>query len=164
MLLMFLWACDTLFGADPPPPEGPTVPTLLGEASGVAFEGNWTSPSCGGRSYARNLRFEVDGTYAAIDLVSPCPPGTHCVWSGMVGYNGSWSLSDPKHLAMREMGAPAGPGSPHPTVFTADINGNLIESGCSYQKGLTVPPGYSEEQVTPRVPQVPITGTAPSTP
>lgn len=167
MLLIFLWSCTTLTGADPKPPEGPTVPTLLGEAAGVAFEGNWTSPSCGGRAYARNIRFEVDGSYATIDLVSPCPPGTHCVWSGMVGYGGTWVLSDPKILSLREIGAPAGPGSPHPSQFTADMKGNLIESTCIYQKGLTIPPGYTEEQVTPRVPSVPITGTdapAPTTP
>jgi hypothetical protein len=152
-MILLMLACDP--PAPPPPIEGPKVQTLLGEASGVDFSGNWTSPNCGGRAYARNIRFEADNSYAGLDLISPCAPGTQCVWSGMVGYAGTWGLPNDKTLRLMEMGAPAGPGSPHPNEFTADFKGNLMESGCVYQKGLTVPAGYTEEQVTPRVPTLP---------
>lgn len=156
-MILLMLACDP--PPPPPPVEGPKVQTLLGEASGVDFSGDWTSPNCGGRAYARNIRFESDNTYAGLDLVSPCAPGTQCVWSGMVGYAGTWGISDPKVLQLMEMGAPAGPGSPHPSRFTADKDGNLIESTCVYTRGLTIPPGYTKEQVTPRVPTVPTIST-----
>lgn len=159
-MILLMFACGDPPETPPPPPvePEPTVSTLLGDASGVDFAGNWTSPNCGGRAYARNIRFEEDHTYAAIDLVSPCAPGAQCVWSGMVGYAGTWNNTDDKKLKLLEMGAMVGPGSPHPHEFVADFKGNLIESSCVYTKGLTIPPGYTEQQVTPRVPTV---GTVP---
>ena len=133
------------------PPAPATVPTLLGDAPGVAFVGNWTSPSCGGRAYARNIHFEADQGYAGIDLVSPCPKGTTCVWSGIVGYAGIWKQEGTK-LLLREIGAPIQQGGPHPTQFEATADGKLVENGCLYTSGLTVPEGYTEDEVTPKIP------------
>lgn len=159
MWLLVIWlGCAAELPPPPPPPVDPatsTVPTLLGDAPGVRFLGNWTSPSCGGRGYARNLRFEAEQAYAGIDLVSPCPKGTTCVWSGMTGFAGIWKQEGTK-LLLREMGGGTATGGPHPTEVESTADGKLVENGCLYTAGLTVPPGYTEEEVTPRVP-----GTAP---
>lgn len=131
---------------------GPKVETLLGTATGVAFVGDWTSTGCPGRTYARNLRFEPDQRWQAIDLVSPCPPGTECLWSGLTTYGGIW-VQKGTDLHLREVGGYTQPGSPHPTLVNATTEGTLVENGCSYGKGLTVPSGYTEEQVRPVVPR-----------
>lgn len=125
--------------------------TLLGKVEGVKFVGDWTSPPCGGRTYARNLHFDADQHYAAIDLVEPCPPGTECVWSGMVGFQGLWALEG-KVIKVREIGMVAAQaGGPHPVKFEATEDGKLVENGCFYTQGLTVPPGYTEERVRPEI-------------
>lgn len=153
VLSSLLLACET--PAEPQPAGGASVPTLLGDAPGIMFIGNWTSTSCGGRAYARNVRFEADGSYAGVDLISPCPPGTTCVWSGIVAYGGSW-VQNGTLLQLRETGGgPTGPGTPHPTELRADTEGQLREGDCAYTRGLTVPGGYTEDQVTPRVPGLP---------
>lgn len=136
-------------GANAPKP--PTVPTLLGDVPGVMFVGDWTSPGCEGRAYPRNLHFRNDNSYAGIDLVSPCPPDTQCVWSGMVGYAGIWKQEGNK-LLLREIGAPTEPGSPHPTEIISTFDGTLMENGCTYTRGLTVPPGLTEDKVRPQIP------------
>jgi hypothetical protein len=46
--------------------------------------GRWVSASCGERRYERQLSFEEGGRFASLELVSPCPPGARCVWSGIV--------------------------------------------------------------------------------
>jgi hypothetical protein len=136
----------------PPSAENPaSVSTLLGRTPGVHFVGDWTSPPCGGRGYARNLHFDVDQGYAGVDLVSPCPVGTTCAWSGLIGYAGLWAQEGDK-LKLREIGGATTPGSPHPTEFISTVEGNLVENGCTYTTGLTVPPGYTEDKVRPKVP------------
>jgi hypothetical protein len=156
VIALLLFAC----ASDPAPPnpaagagEGaPVVPTMLGDAPGIKFtDMDWTSASCDSRKYARNLRIESDNTYAGVDLVSPCPEGTQCVWSGLVGFAGIWKQEDRK-LLLREIGGPIAQGSPHPTEIISTVDGTLVENGCTYVHGLTVPPGYTEDRVRPKVP------------
>lgn len=149
--------------ATPPAGDTVTAPTLLGPAPGVAFLGNWTSAACGGRAYARNIHFEEDQTYAGIDLVSPCPVGASCIWSGMTGYAGIW-VQNGKEVSLREIGAPTTEGGPHPTKFEATADGKLVENGCFYTRGLTVPKGYEESRVTPHAPGTPAPGQGPAAP
>jgi hypothetical protein len=132
-------------------PTGETVPTLLGDVQGIAILGNWTSGACGGRTYARNLTFGSEQHYAAVDLVSPCPVGTTCVWSGITAFGGVWDLQG-KKLLVKEVGVPSTPGGPRPAFFEATADGKLVENGCLYERGLTVPPGYTEASVTPSLP------------
>lgn len=152
-----LVACSASIPEPPPAPApapgdaAPTVQTLLGEAKGIHFLGDWTSAPCGGRGYARNLRFEEDGTYAGVDLVSPCPPDVACAWSGLLGFTGVWKQEGEK-LHLREIGGGVEQGAAHPTEFTANVEGQLLENGCVYTVGLTVPAGYTEERVRPKVP------------
>lgn len=127
-----------------------TTPTLLGEVQGIAIVGDWTSAACGGRTYARNISFAADQHYAAVDLVSPCPPGATCVWSGLTAFAGLWELQG-KKLRVQEVGVPATPGGPRPTFFEATADGKLVENGCLYEKGLTIPPGYTEASVKPKL-------------
>lgn len=148
LLATSLAACASEPPAPAPPIKGPIVHTLLGDAPGVEFTGDWTSPACGGRQFARNIHFDADGAYAAIDLMSPCPVGTQCLTSGLMAYEGIWSIKDDA-LELRDMGGTSAPG-PHPTSFRADDKGQLVESGCPYTKGLTVPDGYEAAKVTPK--------------
>lgn len=156
--LLFAVACAT----DPAPvapttavtaagPKAPTVPTLLGDVPGVTFVGVWTSPGCEGRTYARNLLFARDNSYAGVDLISPCPPDKQCMWSGIVGYAGIWKQEGNK-LQLREIGSPTVPGSPHPTEVISTFDGTLMENGCTYTKGITVPAGMTENEVRPVIP------------
>jgi hypothetical protein len=145
-------------------PTDATSPTLLGEVQGIAIVGDWTSGACGGRTYARNISFASDQHYAAVDLVSPCPPDVACVWSGITAFAGLWELQG-KKLRVQEVGVPATPGGPRPVFFEATADGKLVENGCLYEKGLTVPPGYEEATVRPAVGQkrlTPPTGTEPA--
>ena len=159
-MILLLLACATEAPpASPLPPAAdptagaaePKVDTMLGQVPGVKFIGEWTSVSCPGRSYARNLLFVDGGEFAAIDLVSPCPPGGTCVWSGLSAYAGIWKQEGDK-LLLREIGSPIAPGTPHPTEVVASFDGKLVENDCTYERGLTVPAGYTEDQVRPRIP------------
>ncbi len=167
--LVLLFACAAQSSAPPsepapaaepsPPPVAASAgaaptdlssPTLLGEVQGVAIVGDWTSPACGGRTYARNISFSSNQHYAAIDLVSPCPVDTTCVWSGLTAFAGLWELQG-KKLRVQQVGVPDVPGGPRPVFFEATSDGKLIENGCLYEKGLTIPPGYAEASVKPKI-------------
>lgn len=157
MIWVLLFACAADPSVPPPgpavpvDPATPTVPTLLGDAPGVYFMGEWTSKECASRAYARNIVLENGGGYAAIDLVSPCPAGTRCMWSGLVAYAGIWKQEGTRVL-LREIGAPIERGSPHPTEFEATAKGRLTENGCEYVPGLTIPEGYTADGVRPVIP------------
>ncbi len=131
--------------------SAPKVSTLLGDAPGIVFTGEWTSAGCGGRAYPRNLVLVANGTYAGIDLVSPCPSGATCAWSGIAGFAGVWK-QEGKKVLLREIGGPIARGSPHPTEIESTVDGHLVENGCLYDRGLTIPAGYVDDQVRPRVP------------
>jgi hypothetical protein len=126
------------------PGEEPRYYTLLGALDGVVFSGDWTSPSCGGRGFPRNIRFEeVQRRWALVDLVSPCPAGTQCAWTGLQRSEGTWE-HDTSRIYPKALGA-----GKQPKAFTATTNGRLVESGCVYVRGLSVPDGYTPEQVRP---------------
>jgi hypothetical protein len=69
-------------GNPPPPSAPPSAPANV--------VGAWASPACGGRAYARKIQFNAGGAFEAQDLVSPCPPGTVCIWSGIVLNKGTY--------------------------------------------------------------------------
>lgn len=147
--LIFLVSCAAEVA--PPPVVGAKVDTLLGPAGGVYIVGDWTSAACAGRAYARNLHIEAHQEYAGVDLVSPCPKGTQCMWSGMVGFAGVWVMEG-KKLQLREIGGATVPGGAHPTLIEATMEGKLVENGCVYEKGLTIPEGYTDVEVRPKIP------------
>ncbi len=159
-MLWLTLACanDVPYVPPPPVPASPggvpttlSVPTLFGEVQGVSLAGDWTSAPCGGRTYARNIRFETDQQYGVVDLVSPCPVGTTCTWSGMIGFGGLWEIQGLKVVVQELAMVQPEPGGPHPVRFEATADGKLYENGCFYEKGLTVPPGYEEDKVRPKI-------------
>jgi hypothetical protein len=150
-LLIPLLACAQTPAEPPKPVDGPKVSTLLGDAPGITYLGDWTSKGCPSRSFPRNIHFEQGGTYAGIDLVSPCPVGTQCAWSGIVSYQGIW-MQQGQTIELRDIGG-TGERGPHPTSFRADDKGFLVESGCNYERGVTIPDGYTADAVTPKVVQ-----------
>lgn len=53
--------------------------------------GSWISSNCGERAWSRVIVFDTQGRFAGQDLVSPCPKGATCIWSGVVERAGSWA-------------------------------------------------------------------------
>jgi hypothetical protein len=72
-------------------PIAEASPPEAAPPSRLPIPSSWTSPACEAREYERQITF-TDARYAAQDLVAPCPPGTQCVWSGIIDRTGSWQL------------------------------------------------------------------------
>lgn len=89
------------------------------------------SEACGDRAYERRLTLAPDGTYSGLDLVAPCPPTAHCVWSGVVEFSGAWS-SEGEAVQLYEDEASSGPGElPRPEVLVLDAGG-FRAGDCAY--------------------------------
>lgn len=56
--------------------------------------GAWENASCGDRKYLRKISFLPDGRFFAVDEVAPCPQNAKCVYSGVIPWHGTWTLSD----------------------------------------------------------------------
>ena len=102
-------------GTTAPPsttPGGTTTPD-------GSITGAWRSPSCGDRTYPREIQFAADGTFQSADLVSPCPPNVACVWSGIVNRKGTFTVAAGKiTLTPTEPGGAQG--RPLPTTLGID--------------------------------------------
>ncbi|HSO00313.1 MAG TPA: hypothetical protein VLS89_18600 [Candidatus Nanopelagicales bacterium] len=111
------------------PPEMPPAPTGTAQqgtetAAPAAAEdrtvvGTWRSASCGERKYERVITFNADGSFAAQDRVSPCPPGVQCVWSGIVNRRGEYARSGDA-LTLRVVGQQPTQGKPFPEKMVID--------------------------------------------
>lgn len=105
----------TAAATEPAPPD-PTVPAPTAAASETppapaadGWIGSWASATCGSREYRREVTFAADGTVSGRDLVSPCPKGATCVWSGIVDWKGTYTAADGKlALAVKIGGGPQG--------------------------------------------------------
>lgn len=122
-----------------PPPAAPTAATPA--PGGGGLYGTWKSPSCGARGYERRIYFETDGTFQAEDLVSPCPPGTVCVWSGIVVTHGTFVVTGGTVALTPKPGSGGGkPGAAElPKSLVWDAQGALSEaaadgSKCAYKR------------------------------
>lgn len=106
--------------AKPPRVDGPT--------------GTWTSASCGGRTYAREITLATDKTFVARDLVAPCPPKVACVWSGIVERKGTWTLDGTKLTLTTDPNVKEKtPGSPLERSLSFDA-GIVREGDCAYSR------------------------------
>jgi hypothetical protein len=104
-----------------------------------SLAGSWTSASCGERKYVRQIELAADGTFSAADLVSPCPPGAACVWSGIVYRRGTYSVAGGT-VTLTPAAAGGPQGKPFPATlgldpatgapFEADGNG----ATCPYER------------------------------
>ncbi len=111
----------------PPQPPGEAPAAAL--PSRFPSPSTWASAPCEGRSYQRQIHFEGD-RFTAKDLVAPCPPGTQCVWSGIIDRAGSWSLERKQLRLLPDTDAPASPQAskfPLPEQLWLAADGTLTE-------------------------------------
>ena len=116
-------------------------------ASEPAFLGSWYSSSCLERAYTRGLVMYPNGTFTASDLVSPCPKGAQCIWSGIVTRAGTWQLD--RGMIELTMTAESRPGTGAPLADllewhpTEDKLVEMVVGGpmtCEYQRQRPVEP------------------------
>jgi hypothetical protein len=133
----------------PPPPPAtavPTAPTTVPStppATGsTSLIGKWESPSCGDRTYPRHITFADATTFSAEDLVSPCPKGTACIWSGILINQGIYKVE--RDVVTLKVEKPSsGPKKAQlPTTLTLNASRALVEAGsdgkpCPYRQTAT---------------------------
>ena len=124
-----------------PVKEEPATRSAPSDLKAESHMGSWSSAGCGERSYVRELTLAVDGTFVGRELVSPCPPGAHCIWSGIVDTSGTWSRQgEVVSLAFKGVEDSPGPTLAFPEQLTY-TDGHLVEAGegegCTYQRGIS---------------------------
>jgi hypothetical protein len=128
--------------ATPTAPATATAPTTIpstAPAAGSSLLGTWESASCGGRAYPRHLTFADATSFTAEDLVSPCPKGTTCVWSGIINRSGTYKV-EKDVLSLTVSKTSNGPSKTQfPTSLSLDTNRTPIEAGsdgkpCAYRQ------------------------------
>ncbi len=127
--------------ASPPPPSAsptvsvsaaPSASASAAPSAPVTLVGDWVSPSCGERKYPRHITFDDKTGFSASDLVSPCPKGVTCIWSGIVTRKGTWS-SDGKRVTLTLTGPADKRGAPFPASL--DLAPGPAEGAtCPYQR------------------------------
>lgn len=116
----------------PPPPSASSVPV---SSQAPDLSGVWSSASCGKRTYERIITVNAEGRFVADDRVSPCPPGTQCIWSGIVHRKGTWKRVA-LTLALFPEDAIDGKqaGEPFPSTLAPAGAGIEDDFGCAYVK------------------------------
>jgi hypothetical protein len=105
-----------------------TVPTIPA-AGPTSLVGTWESASCGGRAYARSITFADATSFTAQDLVSPCPKGTTCIWSGIIVRSGTYK-TEKDLVTLTTAKTSNGPAKTQfPTTLTLDANRAPVEAG-----------------------------------
>jgi hypothetical protein len=126
--------------APTPTTTAPTPTTTTTPETPADVVGEWKSAPCGARKYERRITLAKDGSFTAQDLVSPCPKGVVCVWSGIIDTKGTWKQEGKKVLLTAASQAPNPKmGSPFPTTLTIDpATKSLIETvdgaTCAYKR------------------------------
>lgn len=116
-----------------------TIPGVT-PAAGTTLVGTWESPSCGDRAYARRITFAeaAAATFTAEDLVSPCPKGTQCIWSGIINRSGTYK-TEKDIVTLTVSKTSTGPAKTQfPATLTLDASRTPIEAGsdgkpCAYK-------------------------------
>ena len=118
----------------PATPATATLPStpLPSTAPGVVLltlDGTWESASCGNRAYPRRITFAEAASFTAEDLISPCPKGTTCVWSGIINRQGTYKVE--KDTVTLTVGKTStGPAKiEFPTTLTLDAKRAPVETG-----------------------------------
>ena len=115
-----------------------TTPTATAAppADASGWVGNWRSPPCGKRPYTRDLELKPKGVAVVHDRVSPCPPDVACVWSGIITYEGTWTLQDGRvELKLERKTYPNMKAAPLPTGLSWSGGPVSEEAGvrCTYR-------------------------------
>jgi hypothetical protein len=83
-------------------PCAPTAPTCVADRCPAAYApaarelaGTFANEDRNNEAalYPRHYEMRADGTFLLHDLISPCPQGAYCVWSGIVTRSGNWAVS-----------------------------------------------------------------------
>jgi hypothetical protein len=136
--VLFLVACGS--GGAPEgsePARAPSVATTTRANDGPSPTGKWVSPSCGARTYPRELELLVDGRFVSRDLVSPCPAGVSCVWSGIVERSGRFTVTEARIALVVEKGEAARGGQALPETLVVEGGAPVEEAGgarCVYAR------------------------------
>ncbi|MFH1465683.1 MAG: hypothetical protein ABIO70_14955 [Pseudomonadota bacterium] len=128
-------ASPTIAEAEPPVAAAPAL-----DGRGLPVPSAWASAACEGRAFERQIRF-TEGRFAAKDLVAPCPPGTLCVWSGIIDRAGTWTV-ERRQLRLvqdpdpRSGEPPQATQYPLPATLWLADDGSLTEDGgsCPYAR------------------------------
>jgi len=118
--------------APPVPPGLPPAPAPVGPPATLVAQ------PCGTRAFVREIDLLPVDRFAARDLVSPCPPGARCVWSGIVLRSGTATWRE-GHLVLEAApqdpsGPPGPPGVPFPARLVPAGPGLLQDDeGCPYR-------------------------------
>ncbi|MCA9570816.1 MAG: hypothetical protein KC656_23405 [Myxococcales bacterium] len=128
-MLILIAACSK-----PAPVPEPAAAEPAREAPAPSWAGEWHSASCGERTYPRNLILQDGGAATLEELISPCPPGAQCVWSGVHVIEGTWSVDG--DTVKLDVSAPSGgpPAIGLPSVLT--WKGAPAQGDCVYEAGL----------------------------
>lgn len=125
---------------NPPVAEAVAQPEPAPCCRGLPLPSSWSSPACEGRAYERRFRFS-EGRFEAKDLVAPCPPGTLCVWSGILDRAGTWTYERREIRLVPEPDPRGGPPVqptqyPLPDRLWLGEDGTLTEDEghCPYQR------------------------------
>ena len=101
----------------------------------LSLDGTWESPSCGSRTYPRRITFAEAASFIAEDLVSPCPKGTTCVWSGIINRQGTYRV-EKDTVTLTVAKTSTGPAKVEfPASLTLDASRAPVEAGsCVYKR------------------------------
>jgi hypothetical protein len=115
----------------PPPPDKAQAPG--------AIVATWLGEPCGERPYPREITFTPDFRYHGRDLVSPCPEGVTCVWSGVLEFSGTWQGDAALLTLSEESGQDNELAQPRPTTMRHTHSGHLTTEPregviCSFTK------------------------------
>ena len=115
--------------AIPSVPATAAAPTTIPTAGAGSLVGTWESASCGARAYARNLTFADATTFTAQDLVSPCPKGATCVWSGIIARSGTYKTQKDIVTLVVDKASNGPAKTQFPPSLTLDASRAPVEAG-----------------------------------
>jgi hypothetical protein len=131
-------AAPTTIPTVAPTAAAPTsIPGATPVAGATSLVGTWESASCGARAYPRRITFADATVFTAEDLVSPCPKGTQCIWSGIINRTGTYKTQK-DIVTLTVSKTTTGPAKTQfPPSLTLDASHALIEAGsdgkpCAY--------------------------------
>jgi|GEM_PF-2858098 len=105
--------------------NGTSVHHTLGIPGDADVVGNWSGTAPGG--WTTEWSFDEDGTFIKTDLISPCPEGVACVWSGVVTNHGTWSMTGGSvSLTYQSPSTMAGATTPAYLQADSDCDGVLL--------------------------------------
>lgn len=137
-----VWEEPVVSTAEPVEQKGPASTGGSAATASVTRQhgaiGRWESGPCGDRQFGREWEIRGDGGWSGQDLVSPCPPGTTCIWSGIVERDGSWAALDDTRIVLTQKSqqprqAPVDLAPP--TELTLRNDGMVDELGCTWTRG-----------------------------